>query len=49
MMRTGELFLPLFFANSGINTNIGALDTGKYWQVYYIVIVNIIILLLYHD
>ena len=28
-----EMLLPLFFANSGIKTNIGALSSGKDWGI----------------
>lgn len=28
-----EFLLPLFFANSGIRTNIGTLDSGRYWAI----------------
>jgi Kef-type K+ transport system membrane component KefB len=28
-----EVLLPLYFANSGIRTNIGTLDTGRYWGI----------------
>jgi Kef-type K+ transport system membrane component KefB len=28
-----EFLLPLFFANSGIRTDIGTLDSGRYWAI----------------
>lgn len=28
-----EVLLPLYFANSGIKTNIGTLDSGRYWGI----------------
>lgn len=28
-----EFLLPLYFANSGIRTNIGTLDTARYWGI----------------
>jgi Kef-type K+ transport system membrane component KefB len=28
-----EVFLPLFFANSGIRTDIGSLSTARHWGI----------------
>jgi Kef-type K+ transport system membrane component KefB len=33
-----EFFLPLYFANSGIRTNIGGLDAAIYWGAFFVVI-----------
>lgn len=32
-LMTNQFFLPLYFASSGIKTNIGALSTGKDWGI----------------
>lgn len=32
-LHPGEFLLPLFFANSGIRTDIGTLDSGRYWAI----------------
>lgn len=32
-VAAGEVLLPLFFANSGIRTDIGTLDSGRYWAI----------------
>lgn len=36
MSLAGELLLPLFFASSGLKTNIAALDTIRYWSGKYL-------------
>ena len=33
-----EFFLPLYFANSGLRTSIGALNTGELWGACIVVI-----------
>jgi len=33
VMPAVELLLPLFFASSGIKTDIGALNTARYWGI----------------
>eukprot|EP00042_Codosiga_hollandica_P029198 m.159262 g.159262 ORF g.159262 m.159262 type:complete len:334 (-) comp53010_c0_seq2:464-1465(-) len=38
-MLTREVLLPLFFANSGISTNIGSLNTVRYWGIALAVII----------
>ncbi|KAK4461738.1 Sodium/hydrogen exchanger family-domain-containing protein [Cladorrhinum samala] len=35
---TATLFVPLFFALSGLNTNIGLLDSGKVWAYVFAII-----------
>eukprot|EP00899_Mesostigma_viride_P019169 jgi/Mesvir1/27253/Mv07093-RA.3 len=35
---TVEILLPLYFANSGIRTNIGVLDTARYWGITLVII-----------
>jgi Kef-type K+ transport system membrane component KefB len=32
-LPAAELLLPLFFASSGIKTDIGALNTWRYWGI----------------
>lgn len=39
LSAAGEVLLPLFFATSGIRTDIGTLDSGRYWAITVAVIV----------